>query len=131
MKTGPSSEAPRSVRRNKRATQARPFASPEVDIYEGEGELLLIADLPGVSREGVTVSLDGAELTIEGRRSTAEPEGEAALLETSFADFRRTFVLPREVDPDAIRAEINLGVLRVHLPKAAAAKPRAIPIKAR
>ena len=108
-----------------------PLESPEVDIYEGGDELLLIADLPGVSMDGVTVSVDGTELTIAGKRATGEkPPGEAVALETSFADFRRSFVLPRAVDPEGIRAEIRLGVLRVHLPKAAA-KPRSIPIKGR
>jgi HSP20 family molecular chaperone IbpA len=132
MKTGGlSKEAPRSEPRGPSAAVARPFASPEVDIYEGRDELLLIANLPGVSREGVTVSLQGMELTIEGKRASGEPEGKVVALEASFSDFRRIFLMPLEIDPDGIRAEIERGVLRVHLPKAAATKPRSIPIKTR
>jgi HSP20 family molecular chaperone IbpA len=133
MKTGGlGREVPRGDPRGLGAALALPFASPEVDIYEGRDELLLIANLPGVSREGVTVSLQGMELTIEGKRaSEGEPEGKVVALEASFSDFRRTFLMPLEIDPDGIRAEIERGVLRVHLPKAAAPKPRSIPIKAR
>jgi len=112
--------------------EAGRFATPEADIYEGLGELLLVVNLPGVSREGVTVSLEGSELTIEGTRAPGEePKGEVVTLEASCSDFRRTFVVPLEVDADGIRAEIENGVLRVHLPKAAAREPRSIPIKAR
>jgi HSP20 family protein len=78
------------------------------------------------------VSLEGSELTIEGTRAPGEePKGEVVTLEASCSDFRRTFVVPPEVDADGIRAEIENGVLRVHLPKAAAREPRSIPIKAR
>jgi HSP20 family molecular chaperone IbpA len=131
MKTGVLSKgAPQREPRG--VAVARPFALPEVDIYEGPDELLLIANLPGVSKEGVTVSLQGMELTIEGKRASGgEPEGKVVALEASFSDFRRIFLMPLEIDPDGIRAEIERGVLRVHLPKAAAPKPRSIRIKAR
>ncbi len=128
-----SRDLPQHDRQRNSAAPARPFASPEVDIYEGQDEILLIADLPGVSGQGVTVSVEGSELIIEGRRAPGgeEPAGQAVVREGTFADFRRSFVLPHAVLPDGIRAEIERGVLRVHLPKAAAPKPRPIPIKAR
>jgi HSP20 family protein len=112
--------------------QGSPPASPEVDIYEGPDELLLIADVPGVSGDGLTVSLSEAELTIEAKRADrGEPEGEVIVAESSFADFRRSFVLPRGVSSEGIWAEVANGVLRVHLPKAAEPKPRSILVKAR
>ena len=133
MKSGElSTEMPRRGARKGSAAQIRPFASPEVDIYEGPDELLIIVDLPGVSREGLTVSLEGPELTIEGKRASGGyPKGQPVVLEASGDDFQRSFVLPREVDPEGIRAELELGVLRVHLPKSAALKPTSIPLKAR
>lgn len=133
MKSGRpgSDEAPRREGKNKEAPSARPPAPPDVDIYEGPEEILLIADVPGVSRDGLTISVDEAELTIEGKRADrARPEGAVIVAESSFADYRRSFVLPRGVRAEGIWAEVADGVLRVHLPKASL-KPRSIEVKAR
>lgn len=100
-------------------TRAREVAAP-VDIYEGADELLLLADLPGVDASGLTVSFDAPELRIEGRRGS----GELASVYT------RTFRVSESIDPSGISAELNAGVLKLRLPKAAHTKPRKIEVRA-
>jgi HSP20 family protein len=100
-----------------REAQQLPVVTPAVDVYENAEELLVIADFPGVTASSLAVHLDGAELTVEGRR-------EDRML-------RRVFQVPSSVDPDRVRAEISAGVLRVHLGKRETAKPRRIEVQAK
>jgi HSP20 family protein len=101
------------------ATRARQLTLP-VDIYEGADELLLLADLPGVEPDGLSVSFEAAELRIEGRRGT----GDAASV------YSRTFRVSEQIDPAGISAELNAGVLKLRLAKAAHTKPRKIEVRA-
>jgi HSP20 family protein len=100
-------------------TRARQLALP-VDIYEGADELLLLADLPGVEPDGLTVNFEAPELRIEGRRGT----GEAASV------YSRTFRVSEQIDPNGISAELSAGVLKLRLAKAAHTKPRKIEVRA-
>lgn len=100
------------------ATRARQLALP-VDIYEGESELLLLADLPGVEPEGLTVSFESPELRIEGRRGAGD----------TAAIYSRTFRVSEQVDPAGISAELSAGVLKLRLAKAAHTKPRKIEVR--
>lgn len=109
--------------------QQRPAYAPLVDIYENNEELLVVADLPGVAKEDLGISLEKGQLTIEGRRKEATT-GAALATEYRPLDFRRAFLIPNGIDTDRIAAELNNGVLRVHLPKAASLKPRRIEVKA-
>lgn len=104
---------------NATATRARQVALP-VDIYEGADELLLLADLPGVEPEGLTVSFEAPELRIEGRRGS----GDAARV------YSRTFRVSEQIDPSGISAELAAGVLKLRLAKAAHTKPRKIEVRA-
>ncbi len=108
--------------------QQRPAVAPAVDVYENKDELLILADVPGVGREDLTVNLEKNRLTIEARRNEAL-QGHAIAAEYRPFDFRRTFLVPQGIDAEKIVAELALGVLRVHLPKAAALRPRQIAIK--
>lgn len=101
------------------ATRARELPLP-VDIYEGSDELLLLADLPGVEPEGLTISFDTPELRIEGRRGA----GETASV------YARTFRVSEQIDPNGISAELTAGVLKLRLAKAAQSKPRKIEVRA-
>jgi HSP20 family molecular chaperone IbpA len=103
---------------NTSATRARQLALP-VDIYEGADELLLLADLPGVEPDGLSVSFEAPELRIEGRRGT----GETASV------YSRTFRVSEQLDPAGISAELNAGVLKLRLAKAAHTKPRKIEVR--
>jgi HSP20 family protein len=111
-----------------KAQERRTFVPP-VDIYENADEVLVMADLPGIGKESLAIHLDKGQLTIEGRRK-AEFEGGELALEFGAANYKRSFVLPPGIQSDGITAELNQGVLRVHLPKSAAQKPRQIQIKA-
>ena len=101
------------------ATRARQLALP-VDIYEGTEELLLLADLPGVEPDGLSVSFEAAELRIEGRRGNDD----------TASVYSRTFRVSEQIDPAGISAELNAGVLKLRLPKAAHTKPRKIEVRA-
>lgn len=101
-----------------------------VDICETEDAFLLLADLPGVSKDALEVRLSDDQLTITGRfRSALEQEEQVALREVPGASYRRSFTLSDAVDPDRISAGIRDGVLKVELAKAEEVKPRVISIK--
>jgi HSP20 family molecular chaperone IbpA len=108
--------------------EQRPAVAPNVDVFENENELLVVADLPGVSQDRMSIHFEKGRLTIEGKRTF--PKATPRLAETAPADFRRTFLVPQGIDADKIAAELASGVLTVHLPKHASAKPRRIEIKA-
>ena len=93
--------------------------SPAVDIKETEKEYLVKAELPGVKREDVKVSLEDGVLMIEGeRRQEKDSEGEKThRVERFYGTFCRSFTLPESADATAIRAESKDGVLKVHVPK--------------
>lgn len=109
--------------------QQRPAAPPAVDIYENADELLIVADMPGVREGDVAISFEKGLLTIEGQRNDAA-EGAKLAVELRSLDYRRAFTVPQGIDADKIAAEIRRGVLTVHLPKAAALRPRQIPVRA-
>ena len=93
--------------------------SPAVDIKETEKEYLVKAELPGVKREDVKVSLEDGVLMIEGeRRQELDVKGEKThRVERFYGKFCRSFTLPEYADASAIRAESKDGVLNVHVPK--------------
>jgi HSP20 family protein len=97
--------------------------TPPVDIYENPDEILVVADFPGVPKQALSVRLDRSELIIEGTR--AAPDGPA---ETRAVAFSRAFRVPNTVDPNGVSAELSQGVLRVHLAKSEAAKPKRIEV---
>lgn len=106
----------------------RPARAPLVDVYENEKEVLVVADLPGVTKEDLAVHVDADTLTIEGKR-VHQPKGSLLGAEYRVADYRRTFNLPTGIDRDKIEAHLDHGVLKLHLPKQAALQPRKIPIR--
>jgi HSP20 family protein len=102
--------------------------APAVDIYEtGEG-LLVIADLPGVAQDGVSVSADNDILTIQGTTCHVA-KGEEIQTEYRLLDFYRQFSLGHEVDQERITADIKHGVLTVRLPKTERAKPKQVKVR--
>jgi HSP20 family protein len=101
-----------------RANGTRRFAPP-VDIFENPEGFLIVADLPGVEPEGLTVEYNPPELHVSGR-----PNGSAALT------YERRFELGNGVDPAGISAELKDGVLRIELKKSAQLKPRRIDVRA-
>jgi HSP20 family molecular chaperone IbpA len=106
-----------------------PTVAPVVDIYENDDEILLHADMPGVEKDNITVNVDNGTLTITGVREL-ETKGAASWEEFGDVEYRRTFSVPQTIDVEKVNAELKDGVLRLHLPKSEAAKPRQIEIKA-
>lgn len=117
------------VKREAEHVQERPVVAPRVDVYENADEVLLIADLPGVSKDAIRIDLQDGELTIEGTRSV-RTGGERIQHEYRAWDFRRSFKLPQGLDYNKVDARMKAGVLELHLPKAAAVKPRKIEVRA-
>ena len=109
--------------------ERRPVVAPPVDIFENAEKLLLIADFPGVAKDDVAIHFEKGTLTLEGRRKGANP-GRVLAAETQAFDYKRSFGLPQGIDADKISAELQNGVLYVHLPKLEALRPGRIEVKA-
>jgi HSP20 family molecular chaperone IbpA len=111
------------------SVSARPTVRPAVDIYENKDELLLVIDLPGVSRDQVFIDLDKDTLSIVGKRPAEPPEGSRVLAGQGFGwDFKRQFSVSQDIDMNGIKANLENGVLEVHLPRHERTKPRRIAI---
>jgi len=109
---------------------AEPSVVPPVDIFEDESGITLLADLPGVSRDGLTVRVDGDDLFIEASASATGPDNMSLVYgEARVPAYRRQFTLSRELDTAGIDAVMKDGVLRLSIPKAEEAKPRRIEVK--
>lgn len=111
------------------ATSDKPMFSPIVDIWETETGLMLLADMPGVSPEELSVDLQDNTLTISGRVAP-QPEGRKNLIrEFEIGNFYRQFSLAENIDQAAITASLKDGILKLELPRVAPALPRKIEIK--
>ena len=103
--------------------------APVVDIYENNEEILLHADMPGVSKDNISVNVDNGKLEISGIR-TLQTKGVVSWQEFDDVEYRRVFSVPQTIDVAKVNAELKDGTLKLHLPKAEAAKPRTIEIRA-
>jgi HSP20 family protein len=104
------------------------WITPEVDIVEEADRYLLRAEMPGVGKEGLEISLENNELTIIGRRTVRPEPGEVLYRESRAQDYRRVFEMDPSLDQEKIKARIEQGVLTLELPKAEKVKPRKIQI---
>jgi HSP20 family protein len=105
--------------------------TPLVDIFESEQNITVLADMPGVAGEGVSIDLQNNELKITGEVEDQGSEKERYLLrEYNTGRFHRHFTLSDHIDQSKITASMKDGVLRLVLPKAEKAKPRRIEVKA-
>jgi len=106
-----------------------PYLSPEVDIYETRDAYLLEADMPGVSKDGLELTLEGHVLSIVGHRGHAVPKGSNVVYrESQDYSFRRVFELDPAIDTGNINAKMENGILVVNLPKTERVKPRKITV---
>jgi HSP20 family protein len=112
-------------------TKPRRVFKPAVDIIERKDDTVLTADLPGVDEHTLDITLEKNVITIRGAVEQQLPAGyRLAYGEYEIGDYERAFTLSDEVDKDRIQATIRNGVLRLVLPKAAAAKTRKIAVTA-
>jgi len=105
--------------------------APAVDIQETDKEYLIKAELPEVKKEDVKVEVLDGVLTIEGERTKEKEEKGKKFhkVERAYGKFVRQFALPTEVEATKVQAEYKEGMLNVHLPKTAAAKPTTVEVK--
>jgi HSP20 family protein len=105
--------------------------SPRVDITESDDAYRVRAELPGVSKEDVTVELEQGVLCIRGEKKTRRDEKteRGRRLECSYGAFSRSLTLPQDADADRISAEFRDGVLEVAIAKTPESKPKQISVK--
>ena len=103
---------------------------PPMDLVEADDHFLLRADLPGMKEEDVAIELRDNALTISGERKAERERSERGWyrLERQFGKFSRALTLPDGIDPDAVQASFDHGVLEVRIPKPEERKPRRIEI---
>ncbi len=104
------------------------FVSPQVNIFETKDGYVLEAEMPGVKKEGLEITLEGNELTIVGRREPEPACGETLFRERNLADYRRTFELDPAIDTAKVTAKMDQGILTLTLPKSERVKPRRISV---
>jgi HSP20 family protein len=104
---------------------------PAVELMEKDNEYLLSAELPGIDKKYVDVSVEDNVLSLKGEKKLEEErkEGRAHIKERRYGSFERVFTLPRNVDEKKIYAEFHDGLVEVHLPKGEGTKARHIDIK--
>lgn len=109
---------------------AEPALTPPVDVIEDSGGITLYADLPGVPRDKLHLQVEADTLTIEAEVDLPVPEGlVSSHTEVGLPRYRRVFTLSKELDAEAVSAELVQGVLRLRIPKAAHAQPRRIDVQ--
>lgn len=119
-----------STEGTERTRETRCFV-PRADIYENENDIAVLVDLPGVSKDSVEITLEKNILKINGYVDQETPKGYSlAFAEYRVGDYERSFRLTNQIDQNKIEAIMNDGVLKLHLPKAEAAKTRKIAVKA-
>ena len=104
--------------------------APAVDIFEGEHELVVEADLPDIKPEELDIRVENNILTIRGERKFEKKSEEKNYLrvERSYGSFARSFSLANTVNTDAIKADYKNGVLTLNIPKREEAKPKQIKV---
>ncbi|WDQ19564.1 Hsp20/alpha crystallin family protein [Rhodopirellula sp. P2] len=120
----------RSKQRTENTSRGTTF-TPRFDIWEGEQELTLLGDLPGVDPADLDVQFENRLLTIRGQVTRHAAPDSYLQSEYEVGDFQRSFTIGEKIDASGISAEMKNGVLTLHLPKSEEAKPRRIKVRAR
>jgi len=102
------------------------YVVPDVNIYETKEGYELQAEMPGVSKEGLEITLEGHEITLTGHVANEVVPGETLFRERHGSDYRRVFELDPAIDTARISARMSQGILFLILPKSEAVKPRKI-----
>lgn len=105
------------------------YTTPLANIHETPDGYVLEAEMPGVTKDGLEVTVENGELVIVGRRAPVTEPGRSVYRESRMADYRRVFELDPSLDTARITAKIEQGVLKLHLPKAESVKPRKIAVE--
>jgi HSP20 family protein len=102
-----------------------------VDIHEGDKEITLKAELPGIKKEDVHIDVNDGVITLRGERKFEKEDKKENYhrIERSYGSFHRSFTLPSTVDVEKIKAKYKDGILEATLPKTEEAKPKSIPVE--
>lgn len=112
------------------STSSEPALRPNVEVFEDDEGINLIADLPGVAPRQLNVQVDKETLLIEGKAELPVPDDMQVLhAEVRHTLYRRSFALSSELDPERIQAQLRDGVLRLHIPKRSEVRPRKIEVR--
>jgi HSP20 family protein len=105
---------------------------PAMDLLETDEDFVLRADLPGMTESDVNIELEDNVLTVSGERKAEREDKREGFyrMERAFGSFSRSLTLPKGVDPEAVSASFDQGVLEVRIPKPEQRKPRKISISA-
>jgi HSP20 family protein len=104
--------------------------APAIDIYEEKGDYIVKADLPGLTKDDIDISVQGSTVTIKGEKKQEREvkEGSYHCCERSYGRFERSFELPNDIDASKVKATFKDGVLEITLPQSEAAKPKQIKV---
>lgn len=123
----------RTARRSMAASDRAAFEvgdwMPVVDIEETDDAFIVKAELAGVKKEDVNVSIENGVLTIKGEKKTGSEDKKRHRIECSYGSFIRSFTLPQSVNHENVEAEYKDGILNLRIPKAEAIKPKQIEVK--
>jgi HSP20 family molecular chaperone IbpA len=112
-------------------TKPGPVFTPNVDIFETDKEIIMLADIPGVKAKDLTIDLRDDTLTLIGEvKPIDRPEEEDILIEYQVGSYYRQFTIAEVIDQSKIDAALDNGVLRLSLAKVEKAMPRQITVKA-
>lgn len=112
-------------------TAGRRLYRPVTDIYEKDGGVFVVTELPGVEADSVDVTLEKRVLTIRASAPDKPREGYRPVhVEYGEGDYERVFTISEEIDQDAMKASFRNGVLTLELPRSAAAQPKKIDVMA-
>ena len=107
--------------------------TPKMDMYEEEKELVIKAEMPGIRKKDLDITLDGDVLTIKAEKKEEKEEGEEGTThytrERRFGQYIRSMTLPAKVDAENISATLKKGLLEIKLPKAEAPEVKKIDVK--
>ena len=103
--------------------------SPAVDVYEDKDQFTVVAEVPGMKKEDLNITLQNGVLTISGERQREEEKPDQGFRSERFVGrFQRSITLPASVDPSGVKATYQDGLLKVMLPKSEEAKPKQIEV---
>lgn len=105
------------------------YVTPYVDVESSDSGYVLYAEIPGVNRDGIKITVEDGNLVLIGQRQPSNVSGEPVHRETRQLSYRRVYELDPSVDVNRISASIEQGILKVNLPKAENLKPRRITLE--
>lgn len=123
-------------RRQAEASWKRPasetgIASPPIDIIDKNNEVIVKAEMPGVSKENIDISLQDSTLTLKGelKDDSAVKDGNYTYSERNYHYYSRALTIPFKIDQSKIKANLKDGILYIHLPKVAEEQPKKINVE--